>query len=352
MDKLNKIVVRCNAGMRFGFGHLSRCITLVNEFSKTVEVDFIIKTDEKELVESFFQQTALTNNYFVFFVVDKPDTAEEFTLISSRITSFSKSLLILDHYDIDSLYQKSLLQRKIRWLQLDSHGKMSFYGNWVLHASPAATYELYRPLIKSETTKLLLGVKFALIKPEVVALRENIKLRTNINQIIISFGGGTDFGATLASVRAIESSSLRNVRIRVAINKNNIDYNEIASLLNRFKDAKFIKTHCLSKEMAISDLAIIAPGMTSYEAACLGLPMLLICTADNQFINSKGWSESRCAISLGQINEITQETFINVLNRLKSSQKKLRNLSFNCFNSVDGKGASRVKEELSNTTKI
>ena len=58
-----------------------------------------------------------------------------------------------------------------------------------------------------------------------------------------------------------------------------------------------------------SDFVITAGGMTTYELVYLGLPMIIISTADNQINLAIAWDRLGVAKYFGPVHDLTQENF-------------------------------------------
>lgn len=339
---IDKVIVRLDAGGKFGLGHLSRCISLINEFKCSTNV-FIIKTDNQQLVEDYINNNL--NKAFKLKIIDLSiSQREEIEVISSQYTN--NTLLIVDHYSAIEEYQKELYERKITWLQLDSHAKINFYANWVMHGSPGATNEMYEPLRKNSKTKFLLGPKYCIIKEQLLSKQEERRQRLQLKKVVICFGGGDDKGATLACLSNLDFKLFQKVEFTVAMSQFNPDYSKIFKLYE-LGYIRIISPNDLLKVMIAADLALITPGMISYESTFLGLPMLLVTIADNQEINAKAWSETGCGLNIGSIGDISDNLNKSLLSFIQDVNR-LPKMSQNCLNLVDGKGVSRIVNEIMN----
>jgi len=340
---VDKIVIRLDAGERFGLGHLSRCISLVHGF-KNINPIFIVKTDNLSLVKTYLKKTI--NLPFNLIPLDlNVDLINEINLIESCCKEHT--LLILDHYCASEDYQIEIKNRNISWLQLDSHAKVNFFANWVMHGSPGATKALYEPLRKCAKTRFLLGPKYCIIKDQLRLQKEKRRLRIDLKKVIICFGGGNDGGVTLKCLKSLDFKLFHDIEFSVVINPNNSDLEEIT----KFEKQGLIKLYDqyeLTELMINSDLALIAPGMMSYESAFLGLPMILITIADNQIINAISWENRGCGINVGGLNDIP----ININSHINHCKSTLYEMSENCLTLVDGNGVERIVNEIKNEKSI
>lgn len=338
--EISQLLIRLDAGDRFGLGHLSRCITLVKEFGCSMN-RFLVRTDNEQLVYNFIKRNLEIS--FELTVLGE-NIGHDLDLLTIEQLSSKGTLLIVDHYHADELYQSRLRKLGIRWLQLDSHAKNGFYGDWVMHGSPGATEELYSSLRRRPETKFLLGPKYCIIKEGLRNSYNERFIRTKVTSVIICFGGGDDRGATLKTLEAIDFAAYSDVKFEVAVSEFNKDYNSILDFRNRGLVA-VIPTDKLSSSMMEADLAIIAPGMLSYEAAFLGLPMLLVTLADNQEINSKAWELYGCALNVGGISEISTG-LADLIKKMYDDGERLTEMSEICLSIVDGEGVKRIIEEI------
>jgi RimJ/RimL family protein N-acetyltransferase len=101
----------------------------------------------------------------------------------------------------------------------------------------------------------------------------------------------------------------------------------------------------MAQRMLESDLAIGASGSTSWERCCLGLPSIVLTTADNQRFVAK--SLLNAGVALGSTNGgISVAEVGRLLARLCESPPLWKEMSHKAFMVTDGMGASRVVQEM------
>ena len=94
------------------------------------------------------------------------------------------------------------------------------------------------------------------------------------------------------------------------------------------------------------DLAITNGGMSSYEVAYVGLPMIIITTAENQKKNAAAWVKKGSAIYAGSYDNLSKKKLIDSFNILVNSSK-IRSLQcISSKNITKGFGSDNVASKL------
>lgn len=344
---IKSLLFRFDAGDQFGMGHLSRCLALANELAAHLPVKFVIKSDNREKVKSFLEHRIENNIIEVSFIDAGIKQADDLSLLVEEVKR-NKSFLILDHYSVNESYQLFLKENNIKWLQFDSHGKMPFYADLVLHGSPGATLNMYEPLRRNPNTEFLLGTDYAIVNKSFLKARQIASVRKSFKKALLCFGGGDDKGATIKTLQMIEKSWFEKIIFDIIVTSSKPPASEIFRFAEKHKNLRVVRERSdIHLLMVQSDFAILTPGTLSYEAATVGLPMLLLTLADNQSINDRGWHEKGAAISLGKIDTLDANIINTSMERL-SNINTLQRMSNNCLQAIDGKGLMRVAEIITN----
>lgn len=341
------VLFRLNAGTKIGFGHLSRCLCIANKLPDNINISFIIYSDNQWSVLSFLEHRGKNLNIKdVIFLHDNEYKTDIQAVLNYVMCN--NCFLILDHYDVDEDYQLSLFSSGVRWLQLDSMAKQKFYANYVQHGSPGATRELYANLHGNETTKFLLGPKYVIVDEKFTKLHSEAKIRNQVHTIFLSFGGGTAKGALLKYLNslAIQFSTIDFVVVLRSILPNLEIIKEIARRNQNIKLYIDVNTNNVADLMSLSDLAILAPGGMSYEAATLGLPLILIATEENQYINLNGCRNLGIAVSLGCIEQVSPALLCQTIGELTCNSVKIQSMSLRSLAIFDGKGTERIINQI------
>ena len=143
-----------------------------------------------------------------------------------------ESFIILDDYRIDGNYQLNLKKAGLKWLQFFNFENSQYIIADIVHCSlPGISTKKIKNKISNKKAKFLLGPKYALLRPEFSKLKRK-KINT-INRVLLTFGGGNDFGAI---------QYLLSILLPVA--DKNIQFTIVSSLLNKsnFRLKKLVKS--------------------------------------------------------------------------------------------------------------
>lgn len=356
-----QILIRADASLKIGTGHVMRCLALANEArQRGWECTFVLRDPESDIVkliasfhhrvnklvsldygEKIFSNVTANVNWLpVSQNQDANETAE-------IIHTLKPDWIIVDHYALDVTWFAIIKKSNIRVLVIDDLGNRDFICDLLLNQNLGASAEKYDGKVPSNCN-FLFGPTFALLRSEFRDWRERSltgRLDRNIENILITMGGGDLENYTLLVLKEITKSKYaKNCGFTVIVG---VSY-PYSKALNEFINSSELNISVLSKVdnmaeiMSNSDLCIGAAGSTSWERCCLGQPTITFSIANNQVEIAEQLSQKNIAI------------YSNISNLLEdfdqffgSSGKELqRALITNSRIICDGFGAPRVVEEL------
>lgn len=341
---LTKFLFRCDVSPAVGMGHLRRCLTLAYELKKrgaTIyflcrAADFDWVKEIKEIVDEWEELD--------WKLAPKADAVKVIHFYNTR----KIDVAVIDHYRIDAEYQQKLYKSAVRWLQFDGTAQQSFWANWVLNASPAADIRVYEQLKQRKETELLIGPDYALLRTGFSQYRQNVRLRDQVQKILLTFGGGDDKGMTVFCLDAIKFIDPKIERIAL-VSSANPYLSDIVGYVKKSGSENiklFVDIQRIARHVAEADIAITAGGTTTFETAMMGLPSLIVQTADNQSLNAKAWQEYGVAIDLGSFSKLKRQVLERKTVELINNSKLCKSMSDKGKMMVDGLGASRVSHFL------
>ena len=355
------VVFRVDASSNIGSGHVVRCLTLAEALRENgASVEFISRPHEGHLCELIekrgFNVFRLPqpstvvysgeSKYSSWLGVDWKDDAMQ---TKSIISSYKKypDWLIVDHYAIDKNWEKSLRSITKKIFVIDDIADRQHDCDYLLNQNLIEDIHARYTSKVPEHCILLIGPKYALLQSIYKELHERTVLRKGpIGNVIIFFGGFDTHNLTGLVLKAFLSLKRSDIKINIVINRYSPHFDSLQLIAS---EHVYIKLHSnlpsLAPLLAKADLAIGASGCASWERLCLGLPSLIIATADNQKPIAAKLSDQGLIEYLGNFEQITEEKISIKLKQIFENGISEK-WSKKCRDMVDGKGVERVCESM------
>ena len=364
-----KVAIRTDASSDIGSGHLMRCLVLATELKNSgANVQFICSGQDSKWIEyvrerNFDCKVLFPSNYFV--VADSQndsdssssktreigfDWQQDLAATKNVLDNRKIDWLIVDHYGIDWRWEKALRSYTRRIMVIDDLADRKHECDIVLDCVFGRQPEDYQYLVPNGC-RLLLGTNYALLRSEFIDWRSYALSRRNNNlsvrKILVSLGGVDQTnltGKVLDQLKSVEWNS--DFRIDVIAGKGFIHQSEIEQQLASFqvKTTLEIDVNDMANRIANADLGIGAFGVSTWERFCLGLPSVNIVTQENQRHASAALEQQEFS-GIMFAHSIEGE-LVKFVNQLVSDNKLYRKFVLLCSQSVDGKGVTRVIEEI------
>ncbi len=356
------VVFRTDSSDLIGAGHLMRCRALAEELSgHGARVVFVcrdlpgnsINLLDTDGLETFTIGTAPLcaapkyrindDNGEHSVNVDQTRDADE-TL--SVLSDMAPDWLIVDHYLLDSTWEKRLRDRVGKIMVIDDIADRVHDCDLLLDQNIRGdSKEVYSTLIPHKS-EIMLGPRFALLRPEFHEFRRIIPPRMgDMKRILISFGSVDRSGETMKALHAVRMFDREDVLADVVVGLPNPCSAKIESVC---KSSPKLRLHfpanCMAELMAGADLSIGAGGVTSWERCCLGLPAIVKPVAANQVSLTTNLAESGAIELIPFTAKTGPEEYLAALDRMDS--ERLRKMAHTGMELVDGLGCGRVAQCL------
>lgn len=337
------ILFRCNVSPSVGVGHLTRCRTLADAIVARGVTCAIAGPDETwrepEDARRFASWTPLP------WTSAEADAAA-FVALAGELGA---RVAVMDDYRIDEPYQLRLRAAGLKWLQqFDASNPPPFWADFVAHGGPTETPERYRALVRNPDTRFLLGPEFAVLRPAFAGLPPR-QVDGPVGHILLSFGGGDDQGMTVRVLEALIDALPPSIRFRVMSGPRNPSIPAISTWLARNAAGRgdlSVDPVDVAGEYTASDVAVLAGGTSTFEAAAAGVPMLLVAMADNQIRQARGWAERGAAVYLGRAPQIGFDLLVEQAVALCEDRQRRVAMSRAGLAAVDGAGCERLVAHL------
>jgi UDP-2,4-diacetamido-2,4,6-trideoxy-beta-L-altropyranose hydrolase len=346
---LLRVIFRTDASPILGYGHLMRCRSLAHALKELGMSCVMVGpklSDRTDADAGVFEQWLEQSQW-----LGESDDASQLVALANQ---YGGAVLVLDDYRVGLAYQKVILEAGLKWLQFDGRAEGSLWADWVVNASPAARPADYARLLQKPGARALLGPQYAVLRPEFSGVTPRRHEKSQVTKVLVTFGGGDDRGAILFVLKALLPATAATIQFQVMTGGNNPRNPEIKEWIDSHA-APRVRLHVSPAQVAalfsVCDLAVMAGGTTTYEAAFCGLPMLILTLAANQEPQSQGWQDKGAAVYLGRFKEVSGEGLISHFSKLSGSQELREKMSKCGQHEVDGQGAEKIASMLARHTR-
>jgi len=316
------VVIFTEAGKQQGYGHLMRCLAIVEGFQKRgIRSIFYLRgnPDAGEILKEFSWQSV--------------DWLKEPVDVKNKI-------VILDSYYANENFCKKVYEEAKVVLFIDDYNRISYPGGFVLNSLIGAQ-EIDYP--DNSKITYLLGPKYHPLRREFWEVPEKV-IRERVEKVLVTFGG-SDMTNETPRILKMLIEQYPDFEKHIIIGKGFSNIAEIKAeadkktVLIYYPDAEKMK-----QEMLKADICISGGGQTIYELARVGVPTIGICFAKNQRMILEGWQKEGFIEYVSWYNDENligkiSENFNSI--KLCSKRKNLNRVGKSC---LDGKGVERLTQ--------
>lgn len=339
------IVIRADASIEIGTGHVMRCLTLAKQLKQIgAKITFICRNFDGNNISYIKSQgfnvytlsEVKTQNHFKWVEENWLQDAEETRTIINKIGQ-DIDLLIVDHYSLDQKWEKALRASVKHIMLIDDLANrvhdcdiildQNFYFNM---------YQRYEGLVSKSCIQLL-GPSYALLREEFLSIDPR-KIRRNgkVKNVLVFFGGTDPTGETLKTVKAIQKFNYPLIHFDIVVGATNPRKYEIKKICEEIENVDYYcQVDNMAELMVKADLAIGAGGSTTWERCYLKLPTITIIIAENQLEISQSLASKGAIILLGKSNYVTEYAIQKSIEEAINSQQKLVEISLNCLEIIN-----------------
>jgi len=317
------VLVRVDATSEMGAGHVMRCAALgMRLMSRGAKVHFVC-VGLSDRLANWLRDHGL--GLTVIPAADITDWRSDLAAardVAGRVGH--ADLLIVDHYGLNKAWERGMRSQARRILVIDDLADRDHDCDMLidqnLHEAALTRYEKRVP----QGTRLFLGPRYAMLRaefdePGLERIRDG-----SVKKLLVFFGGDPN-NQTLKiidALRALGSLAPETVVVlgavhphRSVIHKNAADIPMVHVL-----DA----TDQMSRLIAQADLAIGTCGGAAWERCALGLPCLVVVTAENQREDAEILHRLGAVKHLGDANQVSAKNWESALRRAIDDPSRIR----------------------------
>ena len=334
----NQVVIRTDASLKIGAGHVMRCLTLANNLAEFGwQCSFAVGSEAPNVVPTLGK-----SQHQVTVIRHDSDLRAKWPS--------GCDLLIVDHYGLDWRFEKNCSDWAKSIFVIDDLANRQHSCNFLLDQTPGRRVADYSHLVPNGC-RMLLGPDYALLRPQFFLSRiENLNRDYRSQkkfQISIGLGATDPNNVSEKVLRALRRIK-NKIRIDIALSARAPHINSIKSFLSSMEME--VELHQDKDDMAsffsCSDLAIGAGGSTTWERCCVGLPSIVLITAENQDYVARQLEQYAAAMVLGHADDVSEREICDAVEDMIRNPEKLTEMSQNSYIICDGLGSHRVTQEI------
>ncbi|RJP85537.1 MAG: UDP-2,4-diacetamido-2,4,6-trideoxy-beta-L-altropyranose hydrolase [Desulfobacteraceae bacterium] len=361
-----KIIIRTDASIQIGTGHVMRCLALAEALrDRGADVHFICRA----LLGNLSAQ--IESRGFAVHALRVPDAGKTFyrgenapvhapwlevdwrqdlseTLAAVKSVTSAVDWLVVDHYAIDHQWESGMREVAQRIMVIDDLADRLHDCDILLDQNYFENLESRYAGLVPENCRMLLGPDFALLRPEFRQARLFTAMRGNgIARVLIYFGGIDPENITRKALDALCAPMFQHLYIDVVVGPAYLYLEELKlQAATRSGVRIHVQPQSFVELLLRADLCIGAGGSSIWERLCLGLPSIVISIADNQLPTCLALNKKNLIIHIGTIADVDACKIENSIESILTNKEYLSNISKIYKFLVDGLGATRVCEEM------
>ncbi|SES34708.1 UDP-2,4-diacetamido-2,4,6-trideoxy-beta-L-altropyranose hydrolase [Vreelandella subterranea] len=361
-----KFIIRVDASVQIGTGHVMRCLALAEELRRQGhQCLFICRNHKGNIAELIVQKG------FELHLLHSPKQTEKFVKDEQAVvhsgwlgvpwqTDAQQTLevlvnhnpdwLIVDHYALDAKWERQLVEAVGQILVIDDLADREHMSTVLLDQNFGRQSTDYDELVPPTCTKLI-GPKYALLRTEFAEMRAaSLERRRTLElkRILISLGGVDRTNVTGQILGALSSSTLPpEIELDIVMGRSapHLETVKKQALELPFQATVSVSVSNMAERMCLADLAIGAAGSTAWEMCCLGLPAILLVLADNQRMVNQSLIKAGIAKGL-DIQALKTEDSIKIDNVVKDAWCAAPTMTEKGASVADGFGCARLANFL------
>jgi UDP-2,4-diacetamido-2,4,6-trideoxy-beta-L-altropyranose hydrolase len=345
------LLIRANASVEIGTGHVMRCLALAQAWRRHGgDAHFLLAPGvtglESRLQVAGCEVSHLAADWVLGGVEDTAATID-------RAQELRADWVVVDGYHFDANYQLRLKEAGLRVLFVDDYGHCDHYhADLVLNQNIYAREALYAN--RNPDTELLLGCEYALLREEFrpwIGWQREVK--PVAERLLVTLGGAdpdNQTGKVLQALRLVETPLHVTVLVGAA-NKHRSQLEELVdSHCPQHEVELLVNAANMPELMAKADVAVCAGGSTNWELAFMGLPSLALIIADNQRELVAELATQGVVRNLGWYQSVPSEKITAILHEKLHAHSQRFTMCERAQTLVDGWGAERTVAKMMSRT--
>ncbi len=339
------VLIRADATLEIGSGHVMRCAALgMRLMARGALVHFVCVGIPDRLADWLrdrgFGLTVLPVTGIDDWRTDLAATSEVVRIIGHI------DLLIVDHYCLELGWERGMRPHVLRILVIDDLADRDHDCDLLLdqnlHEDAENRYKQYVP----QGTVQFLGPRYALLRPEFDEHGLEHNRDGSVKRLLVFFGGTDPGNQTIKIIDALRALGSRAPESILVLGPAHPSRNAVHKSVANLPSAHVLdSTEQMSMLMAQADLAIGTCGVAAWERCALGLPSLVVVTAENQREDAEILHRLGAVEYLGDADEVSAENWERALRRAMDNPHRIHAMASSAREVMVGRHAALAELE-------
>ncbi len=313
-----------------GAGHVMRCLALAEAFCrKGYQVNWAARSLAVALRDRVTRLPTVV--YDIDEAVDLTETLEQ----------CGSDVLIVDTYKLTASEVSALPVNSTICVAVDDNGLLDSPAfDVIVNPNIDASPNRYRK--RRADAKLLCGSAYTMIRQEFLDVAGRTRSMLPPRRVLVTMGGGDALDTGIAAAETV-ASALPDAEIQLLLGP------AASQDVPAFRAANVSAvgaTDRMAEVLSETDLVISAAGSTTWEICCLGLPAILVVTANNQAGLAKRLAKEGLALTVDAREEDWPASLQRSLEECLLDPKKELDRAYLRHDLIDGLGADRIVDEI------
>ena len=334
------VLVRCDGDSRIGLGHVVRCIAIAEALRDRQGLRVVFAVDRgqpaRDLIARHGFKTAPT----------RAEGEAEPAWIDRALDTCGAEVLMLDvRTDLGPDAVRRWRDRGLLTAVIDEGGPRRL----------AAELAFYPPVPQLRTMDwtgfdgaLYVGWEYLPLRRDFApVVRQRPAGRGQPLHLLVTMGGSDPGGATSVAIEALAQLDAE-LAVTVVVGSASPNADCIADQIRlNLPQARLLRgVDDMPALMASADLALIAFGMTAYEAAAVGTPSLALCLTADHAASAEALAREGALVDAGRIGEVSAADLAPMIAALIDDRDRLEAMGDNASQLIDGRGADRIAARI------
>ncbi len=344
-----KVVIRTDASVEIGSGHLMRCLTLADQLrTEGAQVAFVCRDLPGALFELLQNQGYPHAKLPTEEFPSQERDAEETLRVARKLFPKGFEWLVVDHYGLDAKWERMLRHDTTKIMVIDDLADRYHDCDLLLDQNYYRDLERRYQGLVPDTCVSLLGPSYVLLRQEFADARKYLRTRDgSVRRILVFFGGTDPTNQTQKVIEALRLLERPDIYVDVIVGATNPHRKVIENLCKTMPNLVF---HCQIANMAelilSADLGVGAGGAAMWERCYLGLPTLTVVFAANQERTTVDVADTGAIKYLGWATKLDSSDYAYAISEMIEHPQMIQEVSNMALKLLQHAGSSLVVDRL------